>query len=244
MTGPLAHEPAADWLPMRTAKNLCVSAIWVALLIGAAKPSRAAEPGPRPDLVVGPESSGKKVTLQLGQTLVIELPGNPTTGYQWSITGIEGKAFRSLGEPQYRSSPAPSDQVGVGGTYTAVFRAVSAGTTEIQLDYRRSWEKKSDQVFKLRAVCAGRAAGDYKNAAFLCPDGKRIRARFLSGGNGMWLFLSGKKIKLKQALSASGARYTGRGIEFWNKGDDASIREGGKEYTCHFEAGPAPDSGR
>jgi membrane-bound inhibitor of C-type lysozyme len=37
---------------------------------------------------------------------------------------------------------------------------------------------------------------------------------------------------LPQAISASGARYLGDGIEFWNKGNDAMVDWQGQKFSC------------
>jgi len=47
--------------------------------------------------------------------------------------------------------------------------------------------------------------------------------------------LPGREVKLKRAVSGSGARYESDGVEFWNKGDDAMIRVDGKETTCRVD---------
>jgi membrane-bound inhibitor of C-type lysozyme len=39
----------------------------------------------------------------------------------------------------------------------------------------------------------------------------------------------------KRALSADGARYQAPGIDFWNKGDDATVEWRGKSLNCSIE---------
>ncbi len=195
--------------------------------------SAEAKAPPQPDLIVGQESSGQEVALSPGQKLIIKLPGNPTTGYQWSIPKVSGAAFLKLGELQYRPSAGSAGRVGAGGEYSVSFRAVSTGTTDIRLDYGRSWEKSPEQSFSLRAACV--AQPDEIAAVFLCPDGSRIRARFLLKEDAVKLSFPGRKVTIKRGLSASGARYVGSGLEFWSKGDDARVTEGGKEYTCRAQ---------
>lgn len=193
--------------------------------------SSAAEAKPQtPSLIFGPEASGQEVSLRRGQKLTIKLPGNPTTGYQWSVSKIAGTAVRRLGEIQYRPSAGAGKLVGAGGEYSLSLRAVSAGTTEIQLDYARPWESKPERTFTFRAVCP--VDPDVIETAFLCPDGSRIAARFLVKKDALQLSWPGRKVTLRRAVSASGARYVGGGVEFWNKGDDARVTEGGREYTC------------
>lgn len=46
------------------------------------------------------------------------------------------------------------------------------------------------------------------------------------------LTYNGRTVIAKHALSADGARYQARGIDFWNKGDDATVEWRGKSLDC------------
>ncbi len=46
------------------------------------------------------------------------------------------------------------------------------------------------------------------------------------------LTYNGRTVIAKHALSADGARYQARGIDFWNKGDDATVEWRGKSLNC------------
>lgn len=69
-------------------------------------------------------------------------------------------------------------------------------------------------------------------ALFTCDAGKTIAAVFHNGPqSSVELTLSdGRKLKLPQVLSGSGARYANdnESVVFWNKGDTAFIEENGK----------------
>ncbi|HEY4133870.1 MAG TPA: MliC family protein [Alphaproteobacteria bacterium] len=72
------------------------------------------------------------------------------------------------------------------------------------------------------------------DAVFNCGP-TRVEARFMD--RRMALFIDGKAYALQQDASASGARYTGRDlntpIEFWNKGNEATLTFGTRQYpTC------------
>jgi membrane-bound inhibitor of C-type lysozyme len=72
------------------------------------------------------------------------------------------------------------------------------------------------------------------DAAFMCGP-TRVEARFME--RRMALFIDGKAYALQQDQAASGARYTGRDfntpIEFWNKGREATLTFGSRQYpTC------------
>ena len=76
-----------------------------------------------------------------------------------------------------------------------------------------------------------------------CPPDKTITACYdCSGlgkimvkyypGNGASIVAQGKKYRLEQALSASGAKYEGENIMIWDKGGKARLVLEGKEYSC------------
>src|SRR3954452_14575040 len=76
------------------------------------------------------------------------------------------------------------------------------------------------------------AANPTAKAKFACAGGKSIMAAFYS--DSVELKLSdGRRLKVPQAMSGSGARYANadESFVFWNKGDTAFITEGkaGKE---------------
>lgn len=70
-------------------------------------------------------------------------------------------------------------------------------------------------------------------AIFQCGPAE-VEARFMS--RRMALFIDGRAYSLQQAEAASGARYTGsdglRRIEFWNKGDEATLTFGERVYPA------------
>lgn len=90
-------------------------------------------------------NNGQTLELSLGDSVNIELPENPTTGYSW--------AFFTTPEPQniitnitesYRQDNASDGMVGVGGVKTYSFRATHPGRVVITGYYYRPWESMSE----------------------------------------------------------------------------------------------------
>jgi inhibitor of cysteine peptidase len=81
--------------------------------------------------------NGTTVELAVGQELQVQLAGNPTTGYAWSVTGLDENFLRQQAEPDYQPD---SDLIGAGGVYTFHFKALQAGQTSLKLAYARSFE--------------------------------------------------------------------------------------------------------
>jgi inhibitor of cysteine peptidase len=92
-------------------------------------------------VVLTKDDDGGRATLRPGQTLVVRLAGNPTTGYRWEVGELKGKAIEQVGEAEYVPDEAPEGRVGVGGTFIFTFRAVEPGRCAFRLVYRRPWEK-------------------------------------------------------------------------------------------------------
>ena len=90
---------------------------------------------------ISPADTDRQITLAVGQVLVIELPGNPTTGYTWTAKKIDGDALTRLGDGVYKQNPAPERMEGVGGVETWKFQGAKAGRQTLRFEYARSWEK-------------------------------------------------------------------------------------------------------
>jgi len=69
---------------------------------------------------------------------------------------------------------------------------------------------------------------------FTCDDGSAIQATFDNAPDPATVLLvrGDQTFTLLQAISGSGARYLGDGIEFWNKGNDAMVDWQGAKLSC------------
>ncbi len=66
---------------------------------------------------------------------------------------------------------------------------------------------------------------------FKCSDGPAFEMRF-AGPETVILTLPDGEHTLQRERSASGAKYSGDGIMFWNKGNEALLEFGGARHTC------------
>ena len=89
-------------------------------------------------VILTDEDNGKEIDLPAGDTLMLRLKSNPSTGYSWAIKG-DPSPLRLV-----KSSTKKNAQTGhaVGAPVTQEFRltAVSAGMASLTLEYRRPWE--------------------------------------------------------------------------------------------------------
>ena len=113
--------------------------LFLSLLVGC-------DDGSADALVVTQAQDGETVELVKGKTLTVELAGNPTTGYEWTLARIDA-AFLRLADSSYAPD---SSAIGSGGLYAFRFEALHAGATTLGLVYRRSWEPTdADPTFTL-----------------------------------------------------------------------------------------------
>jgi len=93
--------------------------------------------GGMPTPTLDESDNGRTVAMVPGGDLIVSLPGNPTTGYNWEVSVANPSVVKESQPVAYMAS---SNLVGSGGTYTFQYRAVKAGRTDITFLYRRSWE--------------------------------------------------------------------------------------------------------
>jgi len=85
-------------------------------------------------------NDGGQKELARGQTLIVTLDSNPTTGYSWAVADVDKNVLHQIGDSVYQSSNTNPNVVGAGGKETFHFEAANAGTTTLKMIYRRPWE--------------------------------------------------------------------------------------------------------
>src|SRR5690606_11921905 len=84
-------------------------------------------------------SDCQPLRLSPGQTLVLTLPSNPTTGFRWQLRDSAPGVLKSLG-PEVYSTPENAGLVGGAGQSTWRFQASQPGQGRLLLTYQRPWE--------------------------------------------------------------------------------------------------------
>ncbi len=82
--------------------------------------------------------NGKTVEVKTGDLVVVELEGNPSTGFNWEAKNLDTNLLEQVGEPEFKS--ANPGLIGSSGTITLTFKTLKAGTASLDLIYHRSWE--------------------------------------------------------------------------------------------------------
>jgi inhibitor of cysteine peptidase len=103
---------------------------------GCSQPHQAATAPQTLDL----KEADNAATVQVsrGGEVRVTLDANATTGYSWTLARIDPGV---LERTQQEYVAPQTSRVGAGGREVWRFKARSAGTTPLRLEYRRPWEK-------------------------------------------------------------------------------------------------------
>lgn len=84
------------------------------------------------------QDNGRDIDLNAGETLIVRLPSNPSTGYNWAVAGEP--APLKLQKSTFHKKAGYAKAVGDAGTSVFQLTASSSGIANLTLVYRRSWE--------------------------------------------------------------------------------------------------------
>jgi len=123
------------------AAAVALAALAGALLVACGGNSEPAGSGSGATLRISPEpGDATTVEARVGDTVVVSLDANATTGYAWTFTA--GDTF-TIESSDYVPDPSPSGLAGSGGTQVVKLRITRAGSSELSGVYARSWETPS-----------------------------------------------------------------------------------------------------
>jgi inhibitor of cysteine peptidase len=84
------------------------------------------------DMSIGRAENGGKVELTTGQTLIVSLDANPTTGYSWEIDSVDATFLKLKSDPEFVQPPDNGTPLmGAGGTQVFRFEALKAGEKDV-----------------------------------------------------------------------------------------------------------------
>jgi len=107
-------------------------------------------------ITLADSDSGRVAQVARGQTVVIRLSSNRSTGYRWTLAPFPAGVLTPVGDPVYTSAGAPSGAVGAGGVEAWSFLASESGRQELRFEYRRPWERDVAAARTLRYTIAVR----------------------------------------------------------------------------------------
>ncbi len=98
---------------------------------------------PTQEIQVTEANQGKNYTLNMGDSLVIVLDSNPSTGYAWVVKSVDKPVLSLAGESVFK---VDSGKLGAPGKTTLTFKTVSSGFQALTLLYQRSFEKDAQPL--------------------------------------------------------------------------------------------------
>ena len=84
------------------------------------------------------KDDGITVKLEPGDTLVITLDANPSTGYSWHVLEMDASILKA----EKKEFQPRSNLLGAPGMEILCFTGLRPGDTKLVLGYLRPWEKK------------------------------------------------------------------------------------------------------
>ena len=125
------------------------------LATGGPAQSFAQEP-PSGEVVVTAADDGREIELTEGQTLVVRLRANPSTGFGWQVLEPEGgEILRQTDDAEFQPDSA---LLGAPATQILRFEPVQEGDTTLKLEYRRPWGPAAEPALEfgllVRAVAS------------------------------------------------------------------------------------------
>ncbi|HYY58305.1 MAG TPA: protease inhibitor I42 family protein [Pyrinomonadaceae bacterium] len=102
---------------------------------------------------VDEQSNGRSLRLSVGETFLIRLNENRTTGFRWELKSKGAPACELADSVETESS----GRVGEGGVHAWKFQAAKQGEATIKLQYHRPWEKDKppERTFTLHVSVSG-----------------------------------------------------------------------------------------
>lgn len=91
-----------------------------------------------PATTITEQDNGRDIDLNAGDILIVKLPSNPSTGYNWLVAGEP--APLKLQKSAFHNKASSAKTVGAAGITALQFTATSSGIANLTLVYRRSWE--------------------------------------------------------------------------------------------------------
>jgi predicted secreted protein len=101
-----------------------------------------------PTVIVTKADHDKSVKVAKGGQVTVKLTWSPGTGYDWVITKIDPLMLRQEGEAS--TEPAKEPMPGAAETRVFHFRALKPGSSTLEFQSRRSFEKDAPPMGEFR----------------------------------------------------------------------------------------------
>jgi predicted secreted protein len=102
-------------------------------------------------ITITEQDAEKTIELEIGDTLIVFLDGNMTTGFSWIPAPQTPVVLEQVGDIAVTPE---SNAVGAPGKLVLTFKAIATGQTTLHLDYKRAWEEgiSPEKTFEVTVV--------------------------------------------------------------------------------------------
>jgi inhibitor of cysteine peptidase len=122
-----------------TSGLLLLALVGGAFIAGSCSKDREKSSYPK-EVQLTDSDNGSTVRLAKGGQLIVALQSNPSTGFSWYVGERAGPELELVGEPRFVPAGSTTPVVGAPGTQVFTFKASGAGTVQMVLEYKRSFE--------------------------------------------------------------------------------------------------------
>lgn len=188
----------------RVVMFLCSAALAAAAVVPASAHAPAVVAAAPMTLTVTVADNGGTVQVGAGGDLLVELPGNPSTGYLWQVIANDDSILLPITEWFEPDSNMP----GSPGLEKFSFHVMAPGTASMRLVYSQPWETDTppeqtfavtveavDQAAPTAPVTVGSADGG-KTVALL--PGQLLQVALEGESTGAWEFMGGDPMIVQQ----------------------------------------------
>jgi inhibitor of cysteine peptidase len=127
-----------------------VTVLIICLILATLPAAVYAKPSAASNLMITEADNGKTINVKQGNTFILKLNENPSTGYSWQLSLSSGlKLLSEKYYPSKSSGPNGILIVGAGGYHLWVIEATNKGSQQVEATYKRSWEQAAGKTFKL-----------------------------------------------------------------------------------------------
>jgi predicted secreted protein len=99
-------------------------------------------------VVATKEQNQGKIRVVQNSEFQVLLDANPTTGYQWQIVSYDS-AIIKFSKEEFLTI-INDGRMGAPGRQMFKFKAIHAGSTDLEMIYRRSWERAAPDAERFR----------------------------------------------------------------------------------------------
>ena len=100
---------------------------------------------------IGQKQNGEKTSINLGDTLVVSLPANAGTSFNWKLAAVTRTVLRPDASGYIPAAKPPLAQ-GAAGIAVFVFKAIKIGRSTLKINYTKTGATTPTKVFVTSVV--------------------------------------------------------------------------------------------